>query len=141
MLLEIKWKGKTISSSRETAVQFVKFCIIGFSNTFIQLGIYYLLIYFDVYYLLANIIAFVFSVLNSYFWNRKFTFTKSTTTAFTIVRLYTSYGLTTLLGTGLLYFFVDIAGLSKFISPIINICIITAINFFLNKYFIFRDYP
>jgi len=133
------WKGKVISVPKETIVQFIKFCIIGVSNTIIWFGIYYLLLYFYVYYLLANIIAFVFSVLNSYLWNRKFTFTKNTTTLFTITRLYASYGITTLLGTGLLYFFVDIVGLSKIISPVINIGITTVINFLLNKYFVFRD--
>jgi len=133
------WKGKAISVPKETIVQFIKFCIIGVSNTIVGLGIYYLLLYFNVYYLLANVIAFVFGVLNSFFWNRKFTFTKNTTTAFTIVRLYTSYGITTLLGTGLLYFFVDIVGLSKIISPVINIGITTVINFLLIKYFVFRD--
>jgi len=133
-------KGKTISISKEIIIQFIKFCIIGVSNAIIGLGIYYLLLYFNVYYLLANIIAFVFSVLNSYFLNRKFTFAKNTTTIFTIVRLYASYGITTLLGTGLLYFFVDIIGLSKIISPVINIGITTAINFFLNKYFVFKNY-
>ena len=78
--------------------------------------------------------------MNSYFWNRKFTFVKKKTTVFTIVRLYASYGITTLLGTGLLYFFVDIVGLSKIISPVINIGITTVVNFFLNKYFVFKDY-
>ena len=133
-------KGRTIYVPKETIVQFIKFCIIGVSNTLIQLGIYYLLLYFNVYYLLANIIAFIFAVLNSYFWNRKFTFSKNKTTVFTIVRLYAFYGITTLLGTGLLYFFVDIIGLSKIISPVINIGITTIINFFLNKYFVFKDY-
>ena len=133
-------KGKIISVQKKTIVQFIKFCIIGISNAVVQLGIYYLLLYLNIYYLLANIIAFVFAVLNSYFWNRKFTFAKKETTAFTIIRLYASYGITTLLGTGLLYLFVDIVGISKIISPVINICITTVLNFFLNKYFVFRDY-
>ena len=133
-------KGKIISVQKKTIVQFIKFCIIGISNAVVQLGIYYLLLYLNIYYLLANIIAFVFAVLNSYFWNRKFTFAKKETTVFIIIRLYASYGITTLLGTGLLYLFVDIVGISKIISPVINICITTVLNFFLNKYFVFRDY-
>ena len=125
---------------KETIIQFIKFCIIGISNTVVHLSIYYLLLWLNVYYLLANIIAFVISVLNSWFWNKKFTFTESTTTAFTFVRLYASYGATALLGTGLLYILVDVIGLSKYISPIINIGITTGINFILNKYFVFRNF-
>ena len=129
-----------IAVQKETAIQFIKFCIIGASNAIIHLGVYYLLLWFNVYYLIANIIAFAISVLNSYFWNKKFTFKESTTTVFTFIRLYAAYGITTLLGTGLLYLFVDVIGFSKYVSPLINICITTMINFLLNKYFVFRNF-
>ena len=125
--------------SKKITVQFIKFSLIGVANTIVHLSIYYLLLWFNVYYLFAYIIAFIFSVLNSYFWNKKFTFPGTTTTIFTFFRLYLSYGITTLLGIGILYFFVEIIGLNKYISPIINICISTAVNFILNKYFVFMS--
>lgn len=104
-----------------------------------QLGVYYLLIFFNVYYLLANIISFFLGVTNSYFWNKKFTFKENTFNKLAIVKIYIAYGVTTLLSTGLLYFMVTIVKFNKYISPVINIVIITGINFILNKYFVFRD--
>jgi putative flippase GtrA len=85
----------------------------------------------------ANIIAFFFSVINSYIWNKKFTFKGVKTTKLTVVKIYLSYGITTLLSTGLLYLLVSIIGLNKYISPIINIVVITGTNFLLQKYFVF----
>lgn len=123
----------------KTSVQFIKFCIIGVLSTVIHMVIYYILVGFDIHYLIANGCAFVISVFNSYFWNNKFTFKKNKTTVFIIVKLYTLYGVTTLMATGLLYFFVEIVGLSKYVSPLINIGITTCINFVLNKYFVFTD--
>jgi putative flippase GtrA len=123
--------------SNRTIMQFVIFCVIGVSNTIVQLGVYYLLLSFNVYYLVSNIIAFFFSVMNSYIWNKKFTFKEKRITKLTILKIYLSYGITTLLSTGLLYLLVSIIGLNKYISPIINIAVITVINFLLQKYFVF----
>jgi putative flippase GtrA len=104
----------------------------------VQLGVYHLFLSFNVYYLISNIIAFVFSVMNSYIWNSKFTFKeKKVNKLITILKFYLSYGLTALLSTGLLYILVNIISLNKYISPIINILIITGINFLLQKKFIF----
>ena len=127
-----------IPVSNKVMTQFIKFCVVGVSNTVVHLSIYYLLLWVNVYYLLANIIAFAVSVWNSYFWNKKFTFAAGKTTFSTILRLYATYGSTTLLGTGLLFVLVDVIGLNEYISPIINIGIITVINFILNKYIVFK---
>jgi len=124
---------------KKTAVQFIKFCAIGCSNTIVHLAVYYLLIGAGAYYLAANFIAFALSVLNSYYWNKKYTFTAGKTTKSTIMRLYASYGATTLLGTGQLFILVDVIGLDKYISPLINIAILTIVNFILNKFYVFKD--
>jgi hypothetical protein len=57
-------------------LQFIKFGIVGLSNTAISYIIYFLLVYFDLHYLIASIIAFFISVLNSFFWNNKYVFKK-----------------------------------------------------------------
>jgi putative flippase GtrA len=123
--------------SNKTIMQFIIFCVIGISNTVVQLGVYYLLLSFNVYYLMSNVIAFFFSVMNSYVWNKRFTFKEKGSTKLTIVKIYLSYGITTLLSTALLYLLVSIIGLNKYISPVINIVIITGINFLFQKYFVF----
>jgi len=135
----LNWTRKWDFIIRNILKQFIIFCLIGISNTIIHLGVYYLLVWINVHYLIANIIAFLISVINSYFLNKRFTFKNSKTSVLTIVKLYASYGFTTLLGTGLLFLLVEIIGINKYISPVINIGIITFINFFLNKYFVFKE--
>jgi putative flippase GtrA len=136
MLFDCTGRNKGMLLNK-TITQFLMFCVIGISNAAVQLGIYYLLLLFNVYYLASNVIAFIFSVMNSYIWNKRFTFGERKTSKLTIVKIYLSYGLTTLLSTGLLYLLVSIIGLNKYISPMINIAVITGINFMLQKYFVF----
>jgi len=126
------------AASDRVMPQFIKFCVIGVSNTALHLGIYYFLLWLNVYYLLADIIAFAISVWNSYFWNKKYTFAAGKTTFSTVLRLYAAYGSTTLLGSGLLFLLVDVIGLNKYVSPVIKIGIITVVNFILNKYIVFK---
>jgi putative flippase GtrA len=60
------------------ARQFVKFCLVGFSSTLINFGFLYVL--FDkvhVALVLSLTIAFVMSMLNGFFWNRRWTFRES----------------------------------------------------------------
>jgi len=119
--------------------QFIKFGIVGVSNTLISLGIYYTLVYFGVHYLLANLIAFLLSVLNAYFWNSRFVFKSKGNVLKKLVKVYAAYGFTLLLSTTLLYLMVDIIGISQLIAPLINIAITVPINFLLNKFWSFKQ--
>ena len=47
----------------QTLIQFIKFGIVGASNTVISYGIYALLTYFGVPYVISNIIGFVVGVI------------------------------------------------------------------------------
>ena len=119
--------------------QFFKFGIIGVSNTLVHLGVYYILVHLGVHYILSNIAAFMISVLNAYFWNRKFVFKQPTKSGkLRIVKVYITYGTTFLLSTGLLYLQVDILGISELIAPILNICVTVPLNFLLNKFWAFK---
>ena len=120
--------------------QFLKFGLVGVSNTLIALGVYYLLVYLGVHYIIANIAGFVVSVINAYYWNSKYVFKKGTngrTKSF--IKCFTAYGITFLLGTFLLYVFVDIAGISDKIAPILYLCVTIPINFFMNKLWAFKE--
>lgn len=119
--------------------QFLKFGIVGVSNTLISLGIYYLLVYLGIHYIIANIAGFIVSVINAYFWNSKYVFPKgSQDRVRSFIKCFTAYGFTFLLGTLLLYIMVDIIGISDKIAPIINLCVTVPINFVLNKLWAFR---
>src|SRR5271166_4452343 len=68
-------------------VQFVKFGIIGVSNTLLTFAVYTLLLKgFGVWYLAASAIGFVVGATNGFLWNRRWTFREHVGDALTPVR-------------------------------------------------------
>jgi len=123
--------------------QFIKFGIVGLSNTAISYIIYSLLVYFDLYYIFASIIAFFVSVLNSFFWNNNYVFKKSSKQKRNImqslIKTYISYALTGLIIQNLLLFvLINTMKISKYIAPLIVLLITIPLNFILNKVWAFK---
>lgn len=121
--------------------QFIKFGLVGVSNTIISLGFYYLLVFFNVHPVIANAVGFIASVINSYFWNSRFVFKDKTENnkkkAF--VKVFVSYGISFLLSTVLIELFVDVLGISKYIAPILRLLVTIPLNFLLNKIWAFKE--
>ena len=123
----------------KTLLQFVKFGIVGVSNTLIALMVYYALLLVGVHYLIANVISFVVSVLNAFYWNRKYVFKSGERRKYVqLTKVYVSYGVTFITSTSLMFAIVDIVGISEFIAPIVSLCITLPFNFLLNKFWAFR---
>ena len=125
-------------------LQFVKFGLVGVSNTLVYYACYSVLVHFGCHYALANGIGFVISVLNSYLWNSLFVFKKGEgrkrSSAATLAKTFVSYALTgLLLQTLLLHLLIDVAGLSKYVAPLLCVCVTTPLNFLLNKFWSFRE--
>ena len=119
--------------------QFLKFCIVGVSNTGVYLGTYCLLLYLGTYYLLANIVGFIVSVFNAYIWSKKYVFKpKQKSNTQILIRTYTAYGCTTLVSTCLIYGMVEYMGISKYVAPLISLLITIPLNFVLNKFWSFK---
>lgn len=136
----------------ETLVQFIKFGIVGLSNTIISYVIYVvaLLIFQnnkwipDWDYLIAQIIAFVLSVLWSFYWNNKCVFQKHEDTQRNLLqallKTYISYAFTGLfLNSVLSLLWVEVLHINKLIAPIINLLISVPMNFILNKFWAFKE--
>ena len=124
--------------------QFVKFGLVGVSNTGVYYACYGLLVRFGCHYALANGIGFIVSVLNSYLWNSLFVFKKAEgkerSSAATLAKTFASYALTgLLLQTLLLHLLIDVAGLSAYAAPLLCVCVTTPLNFLLNKFWSFRE--
>ena len=120
-------------------MQFVKFCLVGVSNTAISLGVYYIFLIIDPsLYIIGNAAGFVVSVLNSYFWNSRFVFNKKDEAGKTIIKTFAAYGTNLLLGTVLLYLFVDILHISEYLAPLLNLFITVPLNYFLNKKWVMK---
>lgn len=119
--------------------QFIKFGLVGVSNTLISLGTYYLLYFLGVNYLIANAAGFVISVLNSYYWNNKYVFKKTQNGNLKpLIKTFMSYGVTFLLSTALLFVMVQCAKISEVIAPVITLVITIPINFIMNKFWAFK---
>jgi len=127
---------------QRSLLQFVKFCIVGASNTLVNLAVYYLIVLINrELYLAAYVIAWLVSVLNAFYWNNRFVFADGNndwrSVGIKLVKTYISYGTTMLLSTVLLHFEVEVWGISEFTAPIINVAIMTPLNFIINKYWAF----
>lgn len=121
--------------------QFVKFGIVGVTNTLISLVIYYIFILINVeLYIIGSIVGFFVSVLNAYYWNNRFVFQANfkRNQAKALMKTYLSYGLTSTLSIGLLVVLVEILNISESVAPIINLAITIPLNFILNKYWAFK---
>ena len=130
-------------------LQFVKFGIVGVSNTLISYIIYVVSLMFfernglipDFDYIVAQVIAFFISVLWSFYWNRKFVFEaeKGVSWPKALLKTYISYAFTGIfLSNVLLILWVQILHISKLIAPIINLLVSVPLNFILNKFWAFR---
>ncbi len=123
----------------QTFWQFMKFGIVGLSNTAISLGIYYLFIWINRnLYLIGNAVGFIVSVLNSYFWNSKFVFKKKDEKVKTLVKTFLAYSTNLIIGTVLLYLFVEKLQISEVIAPLLNLIITVPLNFILNKCWVMK---
>ena len=124
--------------------QFIKFGIVGLSNTLISYVVYVVLVYLKMHYILANIIGFLVSVLNAYYWNNKYVFKEQEGEQRvwwkTLGKTFLSYAGTGLvLSNVLLVVWVDWLGISEIIAPIINLLITVPLNFIMNKYWALRQ--
>lgn len=132
-------------------LQFVKFGIVGVTNTVVSYLIYLLsLKLFQRFgwlpkadYLIAQVIAFFLSVLWSFYWNNRFVFTKeegqTRSLWYTLLKTYISYAFTGLfLNTILSILWVNVFGISKEFAPIINLLVSVPLNFIINKFWAFR---
>ena len=120
--------------------QFVKFGIVGVSNTVISLMVYYFFVLIDnKLFLLGNTIGFLVSVAKAYYWNSRFVFKKTESGhAKPFIKSLISYGTTFLLGTGFLFMMVNSWDVSEAIAPLVNLMVTVPVNFLLNKFWAFK---
>ena len=140
-LSEDKWAG---------LLQFIKFGIVGLSNTAISyvLNVLVLLalrrweVSWD--FVVANIVAFVLSVLWSFYWNNRFVFVvqdgEQREIGRALAKTYLSYGFTGIILNNILsWLWISVFGISKYVAPLINLLISVPINFIMNKFWAFKS--
>ena len=132
--------------------QFIRFGIVGLSNTVLSYTIYSfsllllkrynLLVNVD--YLFAQFISFFLGVCWSFYWNKRVVFkSQKNHLKLDIIKSFLktliSYSFTGLfLSSFLLAIWVNCFHISEFIAPIINLIVSVPLNFILNKYWAFK---
>jgi len=123
-------------------LQFVKFGIVGVSNTLLTFAVYTLLLkVFGVWYLLASAIGFAVGAVNGFLLNRRWTFRGHVGDARTPLRwtVVQSCGLG--LNEALLYLWVDGVGLDKLLGQVFATGVVTIVTFLANRAWTFRTHP
>lgn len=132
----------------EALFQFAKFGLVGVTNTLLSymlnLAVLYLLAPFALSwdYIAGNVVAFVLSVLWSFYWNRRFVFQKEKVTLSAelvmLLKTYAAYALTGILFNNILsWLWIERFDISKYVAPLVNLIISVPLNFVINKLWTF----
>jgi len=137
------FKKKLSDEKWNKIMQFVKFGMVGVSNTMISWVVYYVLLLFGVYWLIASVVGFVVSVFNSFFWNNKYVFVKEEGEVrnpwLALIKMFLAYAFSGLILNNLLmWVWIDVFGISAYLTPVINLFITVPINYIINKLWAFR---
>lgn len=120
-------------------VQFIKFGIVGVSNTLVAFAVYTVLLKaFGVWYVAASGIGFAVGAVNGFLLNRRWTFREHVGDALTPVRwgIVQTCGLG--LNLGLVYLFVHDAGMDELVGQVPATAIVTVLTFAANRSWTFR---
>lgn len=122
-------------------IQFLKFLLVGASNSVVLLFVYYLfLLIFHKGYMIGWILGYIAGIGNSFFWNSRYVFQNKQEHSFlSLIKMTASYVLTFFLQSAILRICINMLTISAIIAPWISIIIATPVNFCLNKFFAFRD--
>lgn len=123
--------------------QFIRFSIMGTVNTIVDLGTYFFCLrVFGWHYQLCNLMAFLASTVNAYVWSHMFVFGdgKAQTLFMHVMRFLktcATYGLTTVLGFGILWLFVEKLMLSEELAKVLMILILIPLNYLIIRFWAF----
>lgn len=133
----------------ENFLQFIKFCMVGVTNTIIGYVIYVVVVFalrpchvsWD--YIAGNLMEYLLSVLWSFYLNEKFVFTleegQQRSKLRALLKSYATYGFTGIVLNNVFgYVWIRVFLLSKYIAPILSLIASVPINFLLSKLWAFR---
>lgn len=128
---------------RDSVIQFLKFSIVGLSNTIVSYLVYAALLFIGVNYIDANIVSYFAGVINSFYWNNKYVFDNERSDLSSLIssfsKLLASSAFTGLIINNiLLYFWVSVLGISSILGPLLNLFVTYPLNYILSKYWAFK---
>ncbi len=149
-------------------IQFIKFGLVGISNTLISELIYVIVVCLRGHYALAAFFGFFISVLNAYYWGNKYVFKEEKNKEKRVwwkvlIKTYVAYAGGFVLDLALLFLWIDVLHIGNFMQPLamlaqsigftqvsaqlvgdlvakaVNIVLIVPINFLMNKYWAYKQ--
>ena len=128
---------------RTTLWQFIKFGLVGVSNTVVSMIVYYIFLWINEdLYMVGSLLGTIISIANAFIWNDLFVFKGNPRDIKSVLKrlgkTYISYGGTSLLTNVLLWLEVSLLNVSKTYAPIVNLLITIPLNYLINKFWTFR---
>lgn len=128
---------------RNSIFQFLRFCIVGLSNTLIGYVVYSLCVFLGMHYLLANLVGFLVSVVNAFYWSNKYVFAKGNgeyrNLYWSFIKTILAYASTGIvLNSILLWLLIDQWHISEYLAPLLILMVTVPTNFIMNKYWSFK---
>lgn len=153
---------------KKLLVQFIKFGLVGVSNTVVYYLVYALVYTFSDNYILSNVIGWAISVINAYIWQNMFVFREQEDKAKRVwwrvlIKTYMAYAFTGLIVNNvLLWLWMDVIGIGNYcdgvilwlesvgvmvtaerfagyIAPLLNAAVTIPTNFVINKFWAYRQ--
>ncbi len=117
--------------------QFIKFCIVGATNTAISFVVYALLLKLNMNYLVASTLSYLAGLINGYIFSSSFVFNnkRNLTQGLKFLGVYLS---SLIINLAFLYILVDTFKFSELIAQVIVTCFNVIYNFSLNKFWTFK---
>ena len=119
--------------------QEIRFLMVGILNTIVGYGIYAILVFFHMNYLIANTISTALGILHSYLWNRFYTFKSKEKAGKEFAKFVSVYALSYLIGTCTLVLFKNFFHFNSYFAGLFNLGVTTVISFFGHKNFSFKE--
>ena len=128
---------------KHSIYQFLRFCIVGLSNTLIGYVVYSLCVFLGMHYLLANLVGFLVSVVNAFYWSNKYVFAKGNgeyrNLYWSFIKTILAYASTGIvLNSILLWLLIDQWHISEYLAPLLILMVTVPTNFIMNKYWSFK---
>ena len=125
---------------RETVVQAVKYGVVGASNTLITaIVIWVMMKGFGFSDVVSNITGYIAGVLNSFIWNKQWTFQSAAGWLSSALRFGLVFGVCYLFQLGLLiYVLTPYLEIDPYYNQLIAMLFYTVINFVMNKFYTFK---
>ena len=124
----------------QSLIQFLTFGIVGISNTLITaltIWLFLKVLHCSDYF--ANFTGYILGLINSFIWNRKWTFESKTKVSATLFKFIVTFAISYLFQLGNLYLLLHYTHIDPYFCQLLSIVVYTILNFVLNKTYTFKN--